>query len=117
MQPTAHRTGRALSRAPRETITVSTPLMAEFPRRGSLNAHLDLAEIILRQLESPAGVKFQYVAILLAVFSFASLRGIKNKPECMARETECVLERHGSIAFKRNPYVPVNTLRLMRGAV
>lgn len=100
------------------------PLKAEFLFDfGSPNAYL--AEIVLRQIESRTGVKFQYVPILLGgIFKatnnrspFESLRGIKNKAEYQALETERFLRRHGITAFKRNPYFPVNTLALMRGAV
>ena len=45
------------------------------------------------------------------------LRGIKNKPEYMALETQRFLSRHGITKFKSNPFFPVNTLMLMRGAV
>jgi 2-hydroxychromene-2-carboxylate isomerase len=46
-----------------------------------------------------------------------SLRGIKNKPEYNALETQRFLRRHGITKFKPNPFFPVNTLSLMRGAV
>ena len=46
-----------------------------------------------------------------------SLRGIKNKPEYNALETERFLRRHNITKFQSNPFFPVNTLMLMRGAV
>ena len=46
-----------------------------------------------------------------------SLRGIKNKPEYNALETQRFLRRHNITKFKSNPFFPVNTLMLMRGAV
>jgi 2-hydroxychromene-2-carboxylate isomerase len=46
-----------------------------------------------------------------------SLRGIKNKPEYNALETQRFLRRHDITKFKPNPFFPVNTLALMRGAV
>ena len=90
---------------------------------GSPNAYL--AEIALPPIERRTGVKFGYVPILLGgIFKatnnkspFESLRGIKNKPEYQALETQRFLRRHGITAFKRNPFFPVNTLALMRGAV
>jgi 2-hydroxychromene-2-carboxylate isomerase len=47
----------------------------------------------------------------------ASLRGIKNKPEYQALETQRFLRRHNITKFRPNPFFPVNTLMLMRGAV
>jgi 2-hydroxychromene-2-carboxylate isomerase len=46
-----------------------------------------------------------------------SLMGIKNKPEFMALEMQRFIRRHGISAFKPNPFFPVITLLLMRGAV
>ena len=46
-----------------------------------------------------------------------SLRGIKNKPEYNALETKRFLHRHNITQFQPNPFFPVNTLMLMRGAV
>lgn len=101
-----------------------TALKAEFLFDfGSPNAYL--AEIALQHIERRTGVKFEYVPILLGgIFKatnnrspFESLRGIKNKPEYNALETERFLKRHGITTFKPNPFFPVNTLMLMRGAV
>jgi 2-hydroxychromene-2-carboxylate isomerase len=46
-----------------------------------------------------------------------SLRGIKNKPEYQRLESERFIRRHGITKFNSNPFFPVNTLMLMRGAV
>jgi 2-hydroxychromene-2-carboxylate isomerase len=46
-----------------------------------------------------------------------SLRGIKNKPEYQALETQRFLRRYDITRFQQNPFFPVNTLMLMRGAV
>ena len=100
------------------------PLKAEFLFDfGSPNAYL--AEIALPPIERRTGVKFEYVPILLGgIFKatnnkspFESLRGIKNKPEYQALETQRFLRRHGISTFEQNPFFPVNTLALMRGAV
>jgi 2-hydroxychromene-2-carboxylate isomerase len=48
---------------------------------------------------------------------FDSLRGIKNKPEYQALETQRFIRRHSITKFRPNPFFPVNTLMLMRGAV
>ena len=78
-----------------------------------------------QQIEQRTGVKFDYVPVLLGGVYKAtgnmspadSLRGIKNKPEYNALETERFLRRHNITKFKTNPFFPVNTLMLMRGAV
>jgi 2-hydroxychromene-2-carboxylate isomerase len=70
-------------------------------------------------------VKFEYVLVLLAgIFKgtgntspFDSLRGIKNKPEYHALETQRFIRRHNITKFRQNPFFPVNTLMLMRGTV
>ncbi len=90
---------------------------------GSPNAYL--AELVIPSIERRTGVKFVYVPVLLGgIFKatgnmspFDSLRGIKNKPEYMALETQRFIRRHGITTFKQNPFFPVNTLMLMRGAV
>jgi len=46
-----------------------------------------------------------------------SMAGIKNKPEYESLETQRFIARHGITTFRPNPFFPVNTLALMRGAV
>ncbi len=46
-----------------------------------------------------------------------SMAGIRNKPEYQWLETARFLKRHGITSFAPNPYFPVNTLALMRGAI
>ncbi|UPK37291.1 2-hydroxychromene-2-carboxylate isomerase [Bradyrhizobium sp. 186] len=90
---------------------------------GSPNAYL--AELVLPGIERRTGVKFDYVPVLLGgIFKatgnmspFDSLRGIKNKPEYQALETQRFIRRHNATKFSSNPFFPVNTLMLMRGAV
>jgi 2-hydroxychromene-2-carboxylate isomerase len=103
---------------------MAAPLNVEFHFDfGSPNAYL--AEIALPAIEQRTGVKFEYVPVLLGGVYKAtgnlspaeSLRGIKNKPEYNAIETERFLRRHNITKFKMNPFFPVNTLALMRGAV
>jgi 2-hydroxychromene-2-carboxylate isomerase len=70
-------------------------------------------------------VKFEYVPVLLGGIYKAtnnmspaeSLRGIKNKPEYQALETQRFIRRHNITKFHSNPFFPVNTLMLMRGVV
>ena len=101
-----------------------SPLTVEFQFDfGSPNAYL--AELALPAIERRTGVKFEYVPVLLGGIYKAtgnkspgeSLRGIKNKPEYQALETQRFIRRHGVTKFRQNPFFPVNTLMLMRGAV
>ena len=46
-----------------------------------------------------------------------SLAGIRNKPEYQRLETARFVQRHGITRFTPNPFFPVNTLVLMRGAI
>ena len=100
------------------------PLKLEFQFDfGSPNAYL--AELALPGIERRTGVKFEYVPVLLGGIYKAtgnmspaeSLRGIKNKPEYQALETQRFLRRHNITTFRPNPFFPVNTLMLMRGVV
>src|SRR5881394_3660818 len=77
------------------------PLKVEFLFDfGSPNAYL--AELVLPGIEWRTGVKFEYVPVLLGgIFKgtgnmspFDSLRGIKNKPEYQALETQRFIRRH-----------------------
>lgn len=90
---------------------------------GSPNAYL--AEVALAGIEQRTGAKFDYVPVLLGGIYKAtgnmspaeSLRGIKNKPEYQRLEMQRFIRRHGITDFNSNPFFPVNTLMLMRGAV
>ncbi len=90
---------------------------------GSPNAYL--AHLVLPEIESRTGVRFQYVPVLLGgvfkathnVSPAVSLQGIKNKGEYAALETRRFLEKHGITRYARNPFFPVNTLQIMRGAI
>jgi 2-hydroxychromene-2-carboxylate isomerase len=101
-----------------------SPLKVEFHFDfGSPNAYL--AELVLPEIEKRTGVRFDYVPVLLGgvykatgnMSPFDSLRGIKNKPEYNALETQRFLQRHNITKFTPNPFFPVNTLVLMRGVV
>jgi 2-hydroxychromene-2-carboxylate isomerase len=90
---------------------------------GSPNAYL--AHRVIPEIERRSGAKFDYVPVLLGgVFKLTgnrspaeSLAGIKNKPEYERLETERFIERHGITDYRRNPFFPVNTLAIMRGAI
>jgi 2-hydroxychromene-2-carboxylate isomerase len=109
---------------PSRRIVVVSDVKAEFQFDfGSPNAYL--AELVLPEIEARTGVKFEYVPVLLGGIYKAtnnmspadSLRGIKNKPEYQKLETERFMRRHGITKYTLNPFFPVNTLMLMRGAV
>jgi 2-hydroxychromene-2-carboxylate isomerase len=90
---------------------------------GSPNAYL--AHRVIPAIEARTGVRFRYVPVLLGgVFKVTNnrspaetLQGIKNKPEYERLETERFIRRHQITQFRRNPFFPVNTLQVMRGAV
>jgi 2-hydroxychromene-2-carboxylate isomerase len=90
---------------------------------GSPNAYL--SHLLIPGIEQRTGARFKYVPILLGgVFRLTnnkspmeSFAGIKNKLEFQRVEMRRFLRRHQITAFKMNPFFPVNTLQLMRGAV
>jgi 2-hydroxychromene-2-carboxylate isomerase len=90
---------------------------------GSPNAYL--AHLMIPEIEQRTGAKFDYLPVLLGgVFKLTnnrspaeSLAGIKNKPEYERLETERFIRRQGITRYRRNPFFPVNTLVIMRGAV
>ena len=100
------------------------PLKVEFMFDfGSPNAYL--AALVVPDIEKRTGVKLDYVPVLLGgIFKLTnnrspaeSLAGVKNKPEYAEIETQRFIRRYGITTFRRNPFFPVNTLQLMRGAV
>jgi 2-hydroxychromene-2-carboxylate isomerase len=90
---------------------------------GSPNAYL--SHLVIPEIEKRHGVKFEYLPVLLGgVFKLTNNRspaetnlGIKNKPQYQQLETERFLRQHGITRFRSNPFFPVNTLMIMRGAV
>lgn len=90
---------------------------------GSPNAYL--AHLVIPSIEKRTGVRFAYVPVLLGgvfkatgnVSPAASLRGIRNKGEYAALEMRRFLAEHGITRFAANPFFPVNTLQIMRGAI
>jgi 2-hydroxychromene-2-carboxylate isomerase len=90
---------------------------------GSPNAYL--SHLVIPAIEQRTGVEFEYVPVLLGgVFKLTnnrspaeSLAGIKNKPEYERLEMDRFIRRHGITRFRYNPFFPVNTLTLMRGAI
>ena len=90
---------------------------------GSPNAYL--SHLVLPDVERRIGARFDYVPVLLGgVFRLTgnkspmeSNAGIKNKMEYQRLEMKRFIERHAITRFTMNPFFPVNTLTLMRGAV
>jgi 2-hydroxychromene-2-carboxylate isomerase len=90
---------------------------------GSPNAYL--SHVIIPRIEQRTGAKFEYVPILLGgVFKLTNNRspvesyaGIRNKLPYERLETERFVKKHGIEHYRFNPFFPVNTLALMRGAI
>lgn len=90
---------------------------------GSPNAYL--AHRVIPAIERRSGERFRYVPVLLGgvfkatnnVSPAVALQGIRNKGEYMQLETRRFLARHGITEFAHNPNFPVNTLKIMRGAI
>ena len=90
---------------------------------GSPNAYL--SHRLIPGIERRTGARFRYVPILLGgVFKLTnnrspaeSMAGIRNKPEYQLLEMRRFISAHGLDEFRPNPFFPVNTLMLMRGAV
>ena len=90
---------------------------------GSPNAYL--SHLVIPQLEQRTGVSIKYLPVLLGglfkatnnVSPAISMQGIKNKGEYAQIETQRFVSRHNITAYNQNPFFPVNTLQIMRGAV
>jgi 2-hydroxychromene-2-carboxylate isomerase len=90
---------------------------------GSPNAYL--SHKVIPGIEARTGAKFTYVPVLLGgLFKLTGNRspaeafaGIKNKLAYEGLETRRFVRRHGLTAYRPNPFFPVNTLKIMRGAV
>ncbi len=101
-------------------MTVSVEFHFDF---GSPNAYL--SHCVIPEIEHRTGVSFAYVPVLLGgVFKLTNngppmdrTRGVRNKPEYEKLETDRFIRRHGIANYRWNPHFPVNTLRIMRGAV
>ena len=90
---------------------------------GSPNAYL--SHLVIPGIEKRQGVTFEYLPVLLGgVFKLTNNRspaesnaGIRNKPEYQKLETDRFIRQHGITRYRFNPFFPVNTLMIMRGAV
>ncbi len=90
---------------------------------GSPNAYL--AHLVIPEIEQRTGAKFEYVPILLGgVFKLTNnsspaekMAGIKNRLQYEQLEMQRLIRRHAIKHFTWNPFFPVNTLLVMRGAI
>ena len=90
---------------------------------GSPNAYL--CHKAIPEIEWRTRVKFEYVPILLGgLFKLANNRspveafaGIPNKQAYDGLEIQRFIAKHKIDKFRFNPFFPINTLQLMRGAV
>jgi len=90
---------------------------------GSPNAYL--SHLVIPEIEKRHRLKFEYLPVLLGgVFKLTNNRspaesnvGIKNKSEYQQLETERFIRQHGITRYRSNPFFPVNTLMIMRGAI
>jgi 2-hydroxychromene-2-carboxylate isomerase len=90
---------------------------------GSPNAYL--SHKVIPEIEGRTGARFEYVPVLLGgVFKLTNNKppmiqfgDIKNKLAYEQLEMRRFIAHHGLAQFRMNPFFPVNTLALMRGAV
>ncbi len=90
---------------------------------GSPNAYL--SHRLIPHIEQRTGCTFEYVPILLGgLFKLTNneppmvaYQHIPAKGAYARRETERFIQRHGLRDFRRNPFFPVNTLKLMRACL
>jgi 2-hydroxychromene-2-carboxylate isomerase len=90
---------------------------------GSPNAYL--SHKLIPGIEQRTGARFVYMPVLLGgVFKLTNnqaptlqFKGVKNKNEYQALEMQRFIQKHGLTAFRMNPFFPVNTVQIMRGAV
>jgi len=90
---------------------------------GSPNAYL--AHQVIPSIEARTGASFEYLPILLGgLFKHTNNRSpvkafaaIPNKLAYERLEMRRFIDAHGLSRFRMNPHFPVNTLKIMRGAV
>ncbi|HBP30740.1 MAG TPA: disulfide bond formation protein DsbA [Advenella kashmirensis] len=100
--------------------TPSIDFMFDF---GSPNAYF--CHKVIPDIEARTGKTFRYVPILLGgLFKLTNNQSpanafahIANKRAYDALEVDRFLKKHKLNQYRRNPYWPVNTLKIMRGAI
>lgn len=107
-----------------EAMPLSGPKVVEFHFDfGSPNAYF--AHKVLPGIVARTGASIRYVPVLLGgIFKatnnrspFEAFSGVKNKLAYERLEIARFIARHKLDRFTMNPFFPVNTLLLMRGAV
>lgn len=101
-------------------MSVTVEFLFDF---GSPNAYF--CHKLIPAIEARTGVAFSYVPILLGgLFKLANNRSpmeayadIPHKRAYQQLEVERFIRRYALTAFRFNPHFPVNTLKIMRGAV
>ena len=104
-------------------VNMSQPAVQFMFDFGSPNAYL--CHKVIPGIENRTGVKFEYVPVLLGgLFKLSHNRspaeafaGILNKQAYDALEITRFVAKHKLTRFQRNPFFPVNTLKIMRGAI
>ena len=99
---------------------VSVKFLFDF---GSPNAYL--CHKVIPAIEARTGASFEYLPILLGgLFKLSNNRSpaesnadIPKKRAYDALEVRRFITKHGLSQFRPNPHFPVNTLKIMRGAV
>ncbi len=102
-------------------MPVSAEFLFDFGSPNAYFCHRVLPKIEARR----PGLSFTYVPILLGgLFKLANNRSpveafadIPNKRAYEALEVERFVKKHRLNAYRFNPHFPVNTLKIMRGAV
>jgi 2-hydroxychromene-2-carboxylate isomerase len=90
---------------------------------GSPNAYF--CHRVIPAIEARTGAPFEYLPVLLGgLFKLANNRspaeafaGIPHKRAYDQLEIKRFIQKHGLTAYRFNPHFPVNTLKIMRGAV
>lgn len=90
---------------------------------GSPNAYL--SHKVIPAIEARTGVAFVYVPVLLGgIFKLTNnqppmvrFKDVRNRMEYERREMERFVRRHALTGFRWNPFFPVNTVQIMRGAI
>jgi 2-hydroxychromene-2-carboxylate isomerase len=101
-------------------MTVPVQFLFDF---GSPNAYM--CHRVIPTIEARTGVVFEYVPVLLGgIFKLSGNRspaeafaGIPNKRAYDQLEIKRFVAKHGLNRYRQNPFWPVNTLQVMRGAV
>lgn len=102
---------------------MSNPVVQFMFDFGSPNTYL--CHKVIPDIEKRTGIKFEYVPILLGgLFKLANNRspaeafaGIANKQAYEKLEMQRFVAKHKLDRLKSNPFFPINTLQIMRGAL